>query len=97
MTAIRRYAHVESVGQTTDLDRLVVHLRQLAGHRGFDRDRVSSPLLRRFLPGSLAGRRDFTEGVARKRLVEARLDPNAVTYLIRSARDELAAAHAALA
>lgn len=73
-----------------DLDALILRIRRLAAHRGYDREALMSPMLKRLMPlkrptsDALA---DMTE--LRARLNSAGLDRKALAYLTQSVETEL--------
>lgn len=83
-TPSRRYVTDED-----DLEALVRGIRRLVLHRGFDRTEIESPLLKRLTPRPGAFGTAFPEADLRKRIKEAQLDPNALSYLLRTTESEL--------
>ena len=91
---MRRHHHLSEHARradrpSSDLDDLVLRIRRLIQHRGFDRSQIGSPLLKRLTPerGPAAGA--VAEADLRQRLETARLDANAVSYLAQNADAEL--------
>ncbi|GJE54669.1 MULTISPECIES: hypothetical protein [Methylobacterium] len=73
-----------------DFDALIGRIRRLAAHRGYDRDALMSPMLRRLMPAKRPSKDPAAETAElRKRLKEAGLDANALDYLLRSVETEL--------
>lgn len=70
------------------VDDVVRYIRRLVLHRGFDRTKIGSPLLKRITP-SRGQFGQFAEGEARRRVQAASLDRNALSYLLRSLETEL--------
>lgn len=74
-------------------DDLVLRIRRLVQHRAYDRAKIGSPLLKRLTPNRAPYGQAFPEADLRRRLKEASLDGNAVSYLMMSAEAELDFAH----
>lgn len=81
---LRSYATPED-----DLDALVRGIRRLVLHRGFDRTEIESPLLKRLTPRRGLFGETFPEADLRRRLKEAQLDANMLSYLLQTAESEL--------
>ncbi|WP_232630718.1 hypothetical protein [Methylobacterium sp. Leaf118] len=79
------------------LEDLVNSLRRLANHRGLVRKEITSPMLLRLLPGPRRGDPFAYESDLRRRLVEADLDLDRITYLLSHVEQEIGVAHARLA
>lgn len=73
-----------------ELERLIVCIRRLAAHRGYDRDAMMSPMLKRLMPTKRPAGEPAAETAAlRTRLDAAGLDAKAVAYLTESVETEL--------
>lgn len=72
------------------VDRLIVRLRRLAAHRGYEREALISPMLKRLMPAKRPAGDAVAETAAlRGRIQAAELDGKAVAYLIESVEIEL--------
>ena len=76
-------------GTEPSYDDLVLRIRRLVQHRGYDRATIGSPLLKRLAPSRAAYGQPFPEADLRRRLEGAALDGNAVSYLMMSIESEL--------
>ncbi|GEP11370.1 hypothetical protein [Methylobacterium gnaphalii] len=73
-----------------DFDSLILRIRRLAAHRGYDRDALLSPMLKRLIPaGRLSGDALADTAELRKRLRGAALDQKSLAYLTESVEIEL--------
>ncbi|MCE4226024.1 hypothetical protein HCU64_19925 [Methylobacterium sp. C25] len=73
-----------------DFDALILRIRRLAAHRGYSREALLSPMLKRLIPaGRLSGDALADTEELRKRLTGAALDQKAVAYLTESVEIEL--------
>lgn len=73
-------------------DDLIVGIRRLVRHRGYERDKIVSALLKQFLP-KIGGAAWAGEAALRRDLVAACLDEKAIAYLVACAGGELQMAH----
>lgn len=76
-------------GTQPNYDDLVLRIRRLVQHRGYDRARLGSPLLKRLAPSRSVYGQPFPEADLRRRIAGAGLDGNAVSYLMMSIASEL--------
>lgn len=77
-------------GVDQDFDALIVRIRRLAAHRGYDRDALMSPMLKRLMPTKRPSKDPAMETAElRRHLQSAGLDANALDYLLRSIETEL--------
>ncbi|GEP00104.1 hypothetical protein [Methylobacterium haplocladii] len=73
-----------------DVDRLIVRIHRLAAHRGYDREALVSPMLKRLMPTKRPSGDPVAETAAlRTRLKESGIDSKAVAYLTASVENEL--------
>ncbi|GLS44429.1 hypothetical protein [Methylobacterium brachythecii] len=73
-----------------DFDPLILRIRRLVAHRGYDREALLSPMLKRLIPAAkLSGDALADAEQLRKRLTGAALDQKAVAYLTESVEIEL--------
>jgi hypothetical protein len=73
-----------------DLDALILRIRRLTAHRGYNREALLSPMLKRIIPvGKLSGDPTADTATLYQRLSSAALDQNAVAYLMQSVEIEL--------
>jgi hypothetical protein len=77
-------------GADQDFDQLILRMRRLLAHRGYDRSALLSPMLKRILPvGRLSGDALADAAELRRRLQEAQLDAKTVAYVTESVETEL--------
>ncbi len=73
-----------------NIDRLIVGIRRLVAHRGYDREALVSPMLKRLLPPNRPSGDPAAEtATLRGRLKAACPDAKAVAYLTVSVESEL--------
>ena len=78
------------------IDELILRMRQLIRHRGYDRDKIVSAILRRYLPNA-GGSAWNGEAVLRQNLTQAKLDQRSIDHLVANVMGELHMAHERLA
>ena len=89
----RRFSHSGNYQRTPDTDALVLLLQRLARHRGFNRDLVSSPTLRKFLPANGQTLDAHLFRFIKDRVDGAKLDAATIIYLTQNAQSEISIAH----
>ncbi|MEA1834734.1 hypothetical protein U8607_21810 [Methylobacterium durans] len=92
---LRRYSSTtrnESTGRLDGAEDLILGIRRLVRHSGYERDKIVSALLKQFLP-SAGGAAWAGEAALRRDIAAARLDGRTIAYLIASAGGELQLAH----
>ncbi|WP_336488974.1 hypothetical protein [Methylobacterium nigriterrae] len=78
------------------IEDLVLRIRQLIRHRGYDRDKIVSAMLKRYLPSS--GGPGWTgETALRQSLTKAQLDQKSIDHLVANVSGEIQMAHERLA
>ncbi|GJD97313.1 hypothetical protein [Methylobacterium iners] len=74
------------------IDELVLHIRQLIRHRGYDRTKITSEYLKRYLPRE--NDRDWQgETILRRDHATGQIDSGTMAYLVANVRVELQMAH----
>jgi hypothetical protein len=96
---LKRFSATKRDGTQSDpdaqrggIDELVLRIRQLIRHRGYDRTKITSEYLKRYLPGE----NDRTwqgETILRKHHASAQIDNGTLTYLVQNVHIELQMAH----
>ncbi|WP_407531076.1 hypothetical protein [Methylobacterium oryzisoli] len=87
-----RFRAGEAFAGAQGADSLVLHLRRLVQHRGYDRSLIVSEVLRRLLAPGFGGAPSPDD--LRARLAATSPDPKVRDYLTRNVALELDAAHA---
>ena len=78
--------------QNVGIDALVLQIKQLVWHRGYDRAQITSACLKRYLPSA----REHNwqgESLLRHHHATAQIHPRTFAYLIENVRIELQMAH----
>ncbi|KAB1073746.1 hypothetical protein [Methylobacterium planeticum] len=78
------------------IDELVGRIRQLVRHRGYERDKIVSAMLRRYLP-NMGGAGWNGEASLRQVLTQAKLDQKSIDHLSANVVGEIHMAHERLA
>lgn len=93
MARTHRFETARSYASASTLDDLVTRIGRLAIHRGFEQDKIASPMLRALLPRQRLTVRAPFESSLRDRLAKADLDASRLAYLVSSVEAELGMAH----
>jgi len=93
MAGTHRFETARSYESPARLDDLVARIGRLAIHRGFEQDRIASPMLKALMPRERISLRGPFESSLRQRLEKAGLDANRLAYLSGSVDAELGMAH----
>lgn len=79
-------------GSDVGIDELVIRIKQLIRHRGYDRTKINSSCLKRYLTSERS--RDWAgEGVLRQHYATAQIDRRTFAYLVENVNIELQMAH----
>lgn len=79
-------------GQTAGIEELILRIRQLVRHRGYDRAKITSECLKRYLP-SENDRNWQGESVLRMHQATAQIDRGTLAYLVENVQIEPQMAH----
>lgn len=93
MAPIHRFETARSYQAVSLVDDLVARMGRLAVHRGFVREAIASPMLKRLMPRERLAKRAAFETSLRRRLESEKPRPDQIAYLVRLAEDELDLAH----
>ncbi|MDR7040529.1 hypothetical protein J2X36_005312 [Methylobacterium sp. BE186] len=92
---LRRFSsttHKGSAARHDETEDLILGIRRLVRHSGYERDKIVSALLKQYLP-NIGGTAWAGEASLRRDLKAARLDARTIAYLTASAGGELQMAH----
>jgi hypothetical protein len=78
--------------QDDGIDELILRTRQLIRHRGYDRTKITSGYLKRYLPSESAGTWQG-EHLLRQHHANGQIDRGTLAYLVENVRIELQMAH----